>query len=210
MTSRLPWILRIALATASASLLSLTLACGGDDDGDAGGTTVPTATASLEGNGDVTGEDVDQAPADIEAYFTDIKALFEDADAETDELSTLFDAALEEAATLEEEKAALMAFILDNSSVLTNALDDMEDIDAPSETEDEHEAFIQAGRDLVALSADFADQLSEAETEEEIGAVNVHFDEEGTALAVAADESCAGLQAIADGYNILVDLNCED
>jgi hypothetical protein len=103
-----------------------------------------------------------------------------------------------------------MAFIFDNGSILTNALDDMEDIDAPSEAEDEHDAFIEAGRDLVALSADFANQIDEAETEEEIDAVNVQFDEEGTALAAAADESCTDLQAIADDFNILVDLNCED
>ena len=212
MSSRFSWILRLALAATAASLLSLTLACGGDDDDDKS-TDEPTATESAADPtdaGDDTGDDGGEASADLEEYFADIEALFEDADADTDELSTLFDAALAEAATLEEEKEALMAFIFDNSSVLTNALDDMEDIDAPSETEDEHDAFIGAGRDLIALSADFANQLDEAETQEEIDAVNVQFDEEGTALAAAADEACTGLQAIADDVNILVDLNCED
>ncbi len=214
MSSRFSWTLRLALAAAAVSLLSLTLACGGDDDDES--TDEPTATESAANAteaGDDSGDDGgngSEASADLEEYFADIEALFEEADADTDELSTLFDAALAEAATLEEEKEALMAFIFDNGSILNNALDDMEDIDAPSETEDEHDAFIEVGRDLIALSADFADQLDQAETEEDIDAVNVQFDEEGTALAAAADEACAGLQAIADDFNILVDLNCED
>lgn len=215
MSARFSWILRLALTAAAVSLLSLTLACGGDDDDDES-TNEPTATeaaADPTEAGDDSGDDGGnggEASADLEEYFADIEVLFEEADADTDELSTLFDAALAEAATLEEEKEALMAFIFDNVSVLNNALDDMEDIDAPSETEDEHDAFIEAGRDLIALSSDFADQLDQAETEEEIDAVNLQFDEEGTALAAAADEACADLQTIADDFNILVDLNCED
>lgn len=209
-----PRLLHIILAALAVLLLSISAACGGGDDE----STQPTATEaqdnSLGGDGDGgdgdNSEDGGPASEDLAAYFAEIDAIFEDADAQSDELEALFDEAYSNAVTVEDAKQALGSFLLDTSAIYSDALDALEAIEAPAEAADAHDAFIQAGADLLDLTARLFEALQDVETEEDLNQLSEDFDAEGTAAAAAADDACYDLQTIANDAGIDVDLNCED
>lgn len=215
MSTRNPWLLRLALAAAAIALLSLGLACGGDDDDNADAPPATESAGDSTDDGDDSGDDGDgsgddEPSADLEDYFAEIDAIFEAADAASDELETAFDEAYSAVETVEEAKQVLGEFLLASREGIAGALDDLEDVDPPNEAEDAHSAFIEAGRDLVDISERISDDLQDVETEDDLSALSEDFDAEGTAAAAAADDACFDLQGIADDASIDVDLNCED
>ncbi len=205
MTTRITALLRITLAAIAFALLSLGLACGGDDDES---TDEPTATESAADATD-SGDDTSASP-ELEAYFAEIEAIFEDADAASDELDVTFDEAIDAATNIEEEVFTLQEFLLESRKNIESALDDLEDVEPTEETEDAHSDFIQAGRDLIEVSKQFSEGLQDVETETDLDALNEDLGPGGQEAADAADAACFELQGIADEAGIDVDLNCED
>ena len=214
MTTRITALLRITFAAVAVGLLSLGLACGGDDDDES--IDDPTATEAgadsadeSDDSGDDSGDDTSASP-ELEAYFAEIEAIFEDADAASDELDTAFDEAIDAATTIEEEVFTLQEFLLESRNTIEAALDDVEDVEPTEETEDAHNDFVQAGRDLVEVSKQFSEGLQDVETEADLDALNEELGPGGQEAADAADAACFDLQDIADAAGISVDLNCED
>jgi hypothetical protein len=216
MTTRIPALLRIAFAAIAVALVSLGLACGGDDDESIDD---PTATESAANStdarddggdsGDDSGDDTSASP-ELEAYFAEIEAIFEDADAASDELDLAFDEAIDAATNIEEEVFTLQEFLLESRKNIESALDDLEDVEPTEETEDAHNDFVQAGRDLVEVSKQFSEGLQDVETEADLDALNEELGSGGQDAADAADTACFDLQDIADAAGISVDLNCEE
>lgn len=217
MSTRITWVVRIVLAATATVLLSLALACGGDDDGEEAEGPAATESAGDETDGDDnSGDDGgndsggDGGPGDLGDYFAEIDAIFEDADAESDEIEQSFDEAYTNAVTVEDAKDVLGTFLAQTRELQTAALDSFEAVDPPDEAEDAHNGFLEAGRDLVGLAERLMEGVEQVETEEDLNALSADFEEEGNALASAADEACFNLQDIADQAAINVDLNCQD
>jgi hypothetical protein len=210
MTTRITTLLRITFAAIAFGLLSLGLACGGgDDDESVDDPTATEAGSDSTDEGDGSGDDTSASP-ELEAYFAEIEAIFEDADAASDELDTAFDEAIDAATTTEEEVFTLQEFLLESRKTIESALDDLEDVEPAEETEDAHNDFVEAGRDLVEVSKQFSKGLQDVETEADLDTLNEELGPGGQEAADAADTACYDLQDIADAAGISVDLNCED
>ncbi len=224
MSTRIPALFRITVAAIAVGLLSLGLACGGDDDESVDDPTATEAGAGSTDEGDDSGDDTGDdggdgggdagddtsASPELEAYFADIEAIFEDADAASDELDVAFDEAIGAATTVEEEVFTLQEFLVESRKNIEAALDDLDEVDPPEEVEDAHNDFVQAGRDLVDVSELFSEGLQDVETEADLDALNEELGPGGQEAADAADTACFDLQDIADEAGIDVDLNCED
>ena len=196
--SRLPAILALVCA---AGLVLLVTACGGDDEPTDGDTT--GAESPADGNGD--GDELS-----LEEYFQRIDAIFERSDEEIDALNTELTEATGPGVGLEDGITAIDDFLSESVTVLTDAVNEMEALNEPSEVSDAQADFTAAIRDATDQAETFQEDLQGVTTEEELEELVSQFDQETTQTTQEADAACLELQGIADDNSIIVDLNCED
>ncbi len=161
-------------------------------------------------DGDSGDSDSSVDTADLEDYFAEIEAIFEEADSELDAVGEDLDAAINVATTDREKVDAFIDAFQHSGQTVETALLAMDEVEAPKEAEDAHDAFVDATIGVLQLSADILSDLEEMTTADEIDAYFTERDPELTDATDAGDAACFDLQDIADENGIDVDLNCED
>jgi uncharacterized phage infection (PIP) family protein YhgE len=192
------------LACAIVAAAGAAFACGGDDestDGEGPGAATPT-----DGNGDGGGGD----ELSLEEYFQQVDGIFERSDREIDALNDELSEATTLSTTVEEGVTAIDDFLTESIQVLSDAVDDLEALDAPEDVREQHTAFVSAVRDGIDQTEALQDDLQGVETEAELEELATQFGEDVTATEQEADAACMELQQIADSNDIVLDLNCEN
>lgn len=148
--------------------------------------------------------------ADLEAYFTEIDSIFEDADSELNGIGDDLDAALAAATTDADQVEAFRESFQRSNQAIKDAIGRMNDTEPPAGAQDAHNSFVGATQEVRRLSQQVLDALKDMETSAEIEAYFNEIDPQLTAATDAGDTACFELQDIADQNNISVDLNCAD
>lgn len=194
---------RLVMALLAAGVLT---AAGCGDGGDSGSptqtaTATPTETAPTPSGRQSLREQLTD-------YFTALEAIFQDADARTNELDTQFDTAIEAAETTEEQVAVFRQFLTQLIELIRDASERIEELNPPAPLLDDHQAFLEATRDAIAVTQQLLQDLDRVETEQDADRLFRSFQAESEQITQAADEACMNLQTIADGNSIRVDLGC--
>ena len=122
-------------------------------------------------------------------------------------------AALDEASAgvIGEDVEATRDYVDGYHDIVEQGVNDMKDLDPPSETGDAHDEFVAALSGMLPLWQDLSDQLKDIETTSEMQTLLMGTQAEEpwqTAMQRFAD-ACLDLQGIADEKAIDVELDCE-
>jgi hypothetical protein len=177
----------LSLLTALIFTLSFALACGDDDGGSATGSN---------GDGD-----------DLAGYFADVEQIFDDADAAASEAEEPLNETSSEA-ELDVKLSALDTYLGEIDTIFGAAIDELDDLDAPSAAAEHHEDFIDGVSVSVAAGEALQDDLANITTDEELVDRLAKFDSDIDAAVEKSDAACLGLQEVADAEDIAVDLAC--
>ncbi len=153
--------------------------------------------AACRGNGD--GE------LTLEEYFQKSDAIFEDA---SERIEALDDPGEQEFASEEQQIEAIRDFLVADRAITEDVLDELENIDPPTEVQEAHNDFQGAGVVLVALFEDVAAQLANVESASEVDRVFALNAPEINAAYARADAACFALQGVANANGVDVDLEC--
>ncbi len=171
--------------------LSLVLACGDDDGGD---------DPSAANNGGDEG---------VAGYFADIQRIFQNAEDATNEAEDRANAA-DSAQTLDARISGMDTYLEEIDTIFNDAISSLEDLSVPAVAADSHQDFVDGVRDSIVASNSLRDDLTGITTEVQLESRLVEFNSDIAAGADKADAACLALQAIADGENLGIDLDCED
>lgn len=94
--------------------------------------------------------------------------------------------------------------------VLSGGLDDLDELNPPSEVEDAHDEFLRAGRLLQAEFESAAADAERLETFAEVIALNDSTDPKVQPFIDDFDAACLALVGVASDNGILTDVTCED
>jgi outer membrane murein-binding lipoprotein Lpp len=141
----------------------------------------------------------------LDEYFQQLDSIEEGI--ETDVL------ALDEAATgvIGEDVEATRAYVDGYKGVVGEGVNDMKELDPPSEVGDAHDEFVAALSGMLPLWQDLSDQLKDIETTSDMQTVlmGTQAEESWTTATQRFADACLDLQGIADEKGFDVDLNCE-
>lgn len=189
-----------ATSTPGASGAVSTTAAGGDDTGDATASEPSEVTATPEDGGD---------DDDYQAYFEDLAARFEFSREDSDAATADYDAALDAATTLDEQKQAINDFLETMIEVFDDSILTMNGFLVPSEAEGPHFTFRDDIVEARVISETLIDDLESADTVAEVEGVTNDFNDQVGILVDHAQAACRELQAIADEKDISEDLECK-
>lgn len=145
----------------------------------------------------------------VEEYFQQLQTISDDLEKQGATLDSEFEAAFG-SETGEVDVDAVQRVLSDGASAFRGALDDVEDLEPPSEAADAHGAFVEQVRARTDLMESLADRVAEAESASDLGEVFAEF--EGPELekeAVSFSDACRALERLAADNGIQVQLNCE-
>lgn len=176
-------ILIAALAAVLSAFTLAATACDGDGGGDA--LTLEEYFARFE--------EIDQnVDAEIEALFADFPeddaGFFED----------------------EENLPLVQELFAGFPRVLGDALDELRGVNPPSEVEEAHDEFLEAGDELLAVFEDVSGQAQDAETMAEIDTINTEGSVEIDPLQATFDSACLDIVDVATENDISIDVSCTD
>ncbi len=122
-------------------------------------------------------------------------------------------AALDESSVgvIGEEVEATRAYIDGYQGIVEQAVNDMKDLDPPSEAGDAHDEFVAALSGMLPLWQDLSDQLKDIETTSEMQTLLMGTQAEEPWLEATQRfaDACLDLQGIADEKGFDIDLECE-
>jgi len=122
-------------------------------------------------------------------------------------------AALDEASAgvIGEDVEATRVYIDGYQGVVGEAVNDMKDLDPPSEAGDAHDEFVAALSGMLPLWQDLSDQLKDIETTSEMQTLLMGTQAEEPWLEATQRfaDACLDLQGIADEKGFDIDLDCE-
>ncbi len=139
----------------------------------------------------------------LEEYFQRLEAVSTGYEQRGD---ALFESFGEEFDSEEEQIRATQEFWKDFLVLLEEFIGDLGDVDPPSEAAAVHEDSVDAGADMLMAFQEIVDQVTQAETLEELaeGFEDIELEESSDRF----DQTCVELQGIADDNGIDVDLDC--
>jgi hypothetical protein len=108
--------------------------------------------------------------------------------------------------SVEEGKDALTDYFDEIRDVTDGARDEIEDLEPPSEAEDEHENFLEEIDELLDAINAYAERIADADTVEEFQAATSDTSD----LDATNFSACDDLQQLADENDIDVDLQCDE
>ena len=108
----------------------------------------------------------------------------------------------------QEEIEAFRDWYGDSLPILTDYVDNLEEIALPSEVEDPHQEFVGAMMDGLRIIADVAGRIENVASVSELDEALELYQPEGSAVRFRSREACTELQGIADQHGIDVDLLC--
>jgi len=94
--------------------------------------------------------------------------------------------------------------------VLGDALDELRDLDPPSEAEDEHDTFLEAGDELLTAFENAAEQVADIDSISEVEAINQSAEAEIGPATDAFDAACLSLVAVGTEAGLTVEVTCDD
>ena len=213
----------------TAALVSIVIAlivasCGGGDEAD---TRSPEATATVladsaeasatphveeptatpeetvdGGSGTEGDEGGSEEQLTLEQYFQRFEAVVAD-------LNDLFAALLTQFPQAFEDPAQAPEFFEASAAHLRGGLDQLDDINPPLEVVELHNDFLDAGRNTAKAIEDFADQLADVESVQELQEALEPLDAQLAPVERRFDSACLALEGIAADNGIAVDLDCE-
>jgi hypothetical protein len=220
---------KLLLLAALFAMLTLALACNGDDgngndNGDDGTSTraPSTRTATADEDDETRTPDEDDetetpdeddetetpddgdngGDGDVESYYSELEGLATDVSERLDEAGNREPPAEDD---LEGQKEYILEIFGEQSDILDEAVGDLEDLDVPGEVSSLHDDFVSALRDEVEAINDLIGQVEDTDAEE-LEAFFTDFDFESiTADATAA---CTALEADAIDRGLSVFLDC--
>lgn len=148
-------------------------------------------------DGDVSGP---SGPLTLAEYFDELEGASGDLDERTASLLET----LETSSDVGELKEAASEY----PDVLSDFIEDLDALEAPSEAAAAHQDAIDAGQAFLDLLTGVVDEAEEAETEAEL--LEVFGSDELAVASTAFSDTCVALQTIADDNEIDADLGCED
>ena len=139
----------------------------------------------------------------LEEYFQRLEALSTDYDQRGNALGEGF---AEEFSSDEEQFKAAQEFWEDFIALFGEFVNDLDDLNPPSEVEAAHKESVDAGSEALKGFQEFVDQVRGAESlselEERFGSLELET------VGDRFDQACVTLQGIADANGIDVSLNC--
>ena len=176
--------LRLSLLLGAILLLLATVAaaCGGDDD-----------------------------RLTLEEYFQRFEAIDADVDATFEALFEDFpDEGEEERFSNEENLPFFKDLFAGFPVIVRDALDQLEELNPPSEAEDAHDEFLATGRELVEVFEGGADRVQAVESISEIEQILEEIEPAQDEAQERVDAACLDLVAVGEANGIVVDVTCED
>ena len=148
----------------------------------------------------------------LDEYFAEFEAIDADVDARFEEAFAFFPEDEDFEAFFEDDAnvPAVKEFTAALPGIIGDAIDRVEALDPPSEVEDAHNDFINAGDDLVAAINEGNELIQNALTMADFGAL---FGDDTTvdAAEAAFDAACLDLVAVGEANEISVSsITCED
>jgi hypothetical protein len=150
----------------------------------------------------------DDEELSIEEYFQRAESIMDDA---TARLEALEDDGFEGEFAPEEDPVTSMRDFFDSTAaIIRGTVDELEDLNPPSEAEDAHADFVGAVGTQVELFDDLADSLAEAQSLFGAEELAEEFGVESEPVSADIAQACFTLQDIADANGIDVDLGCAE
>lgn len=147
----------------------------------------------------------------LEEYFTRFEAIDQTADQEIGMLYADFPTVSDEELFSDEENLPLIKNLLQGfPEVLEDAVDEVDQLDPPSEVEEAHNDLIAAGRDLVMAHKSAASEIADVETIGEAEGLVMTVDGELTAGQERFDAACRALVAVGTDNGLTVNVSCDD
>ena len=142
----------------------------------------------------------------IEEYFQQLDELDDEQAMRESELEAQLGdfEALEEAEALARIRDLFPQFV----TSFEDFVDGLADLDPPEEAADLHEEAVSAGREVVRLFGEAADEVENAQSLDDF--FSLFESGELNAAIERFDQACFDLQEVADENDIVVDLSCED
>lgn len=192
-------------------LLAGLAACGGDDDdADSGDDAEATETVVEDGEEDPTDDSGDDSGdddnGDADPYYAAMEAIAIETDSALDEIGDTLTSASEDDPDYIE---IVRDSFTEAGTILETALEDVSDLDPPSEAEDAHDTFLE---DLLTQTRNFANfsaDLIDVSTIPELDALFGEYDAAFTEADTNFEASCLALQDVADEAGAGVDLECD-
>jgi hypothetical protein len=142
-----------------------------------------------------------------EEYFQDLETIVQTADADFEAWQERGDAEMSEVTNEEEAAEALRPLLDEALTIMNTAHAAIEELSAPDEVADAHDAFVGAVTNSRAAMQGLVDDFDEVGVEEIIERLE---GEEFAALDDAQEQACFDLQRLADDAETDVDLVCGD
>ena len=147
----------------------------------------------------------------LEEYFARFEAIDADVDQQVEALFADFpDVSDEEFFSNEENLPLLKSIFAGFPRILGDALDELDGLDPPSEVEDAHNEFLEAGRGLLAAFESAASDVEDVETIAEAQEIGESADAEVAPAEQRFDEACLALVDVGAANGLVVDVDCED
>lgn len=191
-----------------------------DEEGDDGTDDEPTPddaeeepTPEDEDDNGASGDDEDEDSGDgneeLESYLEEYNSISGEFAADAEERSNQFTADVEGVTEQDELSSLLDGFFTDFGSILDDIIADLEDLDAPDEAADLHDAQLAKLDEARQVVTDAQDRLAGATTPDEISIIAQEFGAALIDLGEELSQDCLDLQAVADDEGVDIDLNCE-
>jgi hypothetical protein len=147
----------------------------------------------------------------LEEYFERWEAIDADVDAKFEALYEDFpDEGEDELFSNEENLQFLKGIFAGFPVILTDALDQLEELNPPSEAEESHEEVLAMGRELVEVYEAGANQMEAVESISEAEPILEELDPAQQEAEDRFDAACLDLVAVGVANGIHVDVSCED
>ena len=186
----------VGFSLAALSILLLTAACGGDDDSTGSTATATEATTETDGADSTSGD----ASPELEDYFAQMEDIAIQAEGRLNEVSSdLNNATFDSDA---EEIAANQDGLQQSGAAVETALQDMSNLDPPSEVKDAHDRFSEALSTVLQLYAALAEDIADVSTMDELNSVADGYSPDFSDANIEFDSACSALQGLADDYGI--------
>jgi hypothetical protein len=144
----------------------------------------------------------------LEEYFAQVEQLSDEMQTAGDDAQNELDEQLATAESTEELIELLDQFLTTALAVAGDFSDSMSDIDPPSEVSDLHQQTIDSFDEGITALEEVQGDLQDVETEAELQEFSTDVGQRFDELDAETEETCNGLQEIADENEIDVDLQC--
>ncbi len=147
----------------------------------------------------------------LDEYFERFEAIDADFDAKFEALFEDFpDEEEEELFSNEENLRLLKETVAGFPVILADALDQLEELNPPSEAEDAHDELLARGRELVEVYEGGADRVEAVESVSEAEQIEEELTPAQREAEERFDAACLDLVGVGQANGIHVDVSCED